>query len=445
MLMAAVAFVLLPSCTKYLEKKPNSSLVVPRTLADLQGMMDDYNIMNQNTPAMAEASTDDFFVLQSTYYGYEDELRKIYSWQPADYNYQNDWANAYTAVYNCNYCLERVEKVTRTEENNQQWNYVKGAAFFYRAFWFAQLAGSYSKAYDEASSTSDLGIVLRLGSDYNIPSKRATVRETYERIITDLKKAAPLLPDFPPAHLAQASKAAAYAMLARTYISMRQYDSAGYYAGKALTIKHDLLDYNDPSVQPGVSVPFEPYNREIIFYTTEWVSYRAKNPSNALVDSMLYASFDDNDMRKTVFFRPNNGYWRFKGSYASATNLLFSGLAVDELYLIRAEANARAGKLPAAMEDLNTLLEKRWATGTFVPLDIKDQATAIVTILLERRKQLMFRNTRWADIKRLNKEGAGIIPKRIIDGAVYTLEPNSPKYALPLPKDIIDMTGMEQN
>ena len=41
---------------------------------------------------------------------------------------------------------------------------------------------------------TDLGLVLRMTSDINEPTKRATVQETYYQIIKDLKEAAELLP-----------------------------------------------------------------------------------------------------------------------------------------------------------------------------------------------------------------------------------------------------------
>jgi starch-binding outer membrane protein, SusD/RagB family len=63
----------------------------------------------------------------------------------------------------------------------------------------------------------------------------------------------------------------------------------------------------------------------------------------------------------------------------------------------------------------------------------------------ERRKELTMRGLRWIDIKRLNKEGAGIVLKRLIGDKTYTLQPNDPRYALPLPADIILNTGMQQN
>jgi len=115
------------------------------------------------------------------------------------------------------------------------------------------------------------------------------------------------------------------------------------------------------------------------------------------------------------------------------------------MYLTRAECHARANRITEAMNDLNTLLEMRWATGTFIPFAASAQGEALALILVERRKELLMRNLRWIDIKRLNKEGAGIVLKRMVNNQEYTLEPNDDRYALPLPYRIIDITGMPQN
>ena len=97
------------------------------------------------------------------------------------------------------------------------------------------------------------------------------------------------------------------------------------------------------------------------------------------------------------------------------------------------------------MNDLNALLEKRYQTSTFTPLVINDQKEALSRILLERRKELVMRGLRWIDIKRLNKGGDQITLVRKIGNQTYTLLPNSDYYALPIPDDIIRITGMKQN
>ena len=112
---------------------------------------------------------------------------------------------------------------------------------------------------------------------------------------------------------------------------------------------------------------------------------------------------------------------------------------------MRAEAYARMGKTVEAMSDLNTLLSKRFKTGSFTPLTAIDATDALNKILIERRKELLMRNLRWMDIKRLNKEGANISLQRFINGQYYTLPPNDPRSALSLPDDLVSLYGLKQN
>jgi hypothetical protein len=55
------------------------------------------------------------------------------------------------------------------------------------------------------------------------------------------------------------------------------------------------------------------------------------------------------------------------------------------------------------------------------------------------------RGLRWMDIKRLNKDGAKITLTRNVEGNTYTLPPNDLRYALPIPEEVISLTGMPQN
>lgn len=437
---------ILISCNKFLEKKSDSSLVNPLTLNDLQGMLDDFQTMNSQTISFGEASADDYFILTTTFNSLPLLQQQAYTWSVTTNNFPNDWGAAYNAIYNANYCLEQVEEITQTVQNALQWRNVKGSALFFRAFNFLNLLWTYSKIYDDLNSQTDLGIVLRLNSDFNKPSLRANVKSSYEQIISDLKVANEFLPEN-QLFITRPSKVASYALLARTYLSMSKYDSAFKYADLSLQIKGNLLDYNSDLIVPTSTRPFPTFesNEEIIFYTTMHNGYPVKAPGTALIDTTLYDQFMDNDLRKSIFFRNSGSHKRFKGSYASSPTTLFSGIGVDEVYLIRAECNARMGAVAEAVNDLNTLLEKRWVAGTFIPIVGSNMEEVLEIILIERRKQLLMRGTRWIDIKRLNKEGMGIIPIRKIEAEVYTLEPNESRYALPLPKDVIDITGMQQN
>lgn len=435
------------SCNKFLEKNSDTAVALPTTLPSLRALMDNNSVMNGYvTPSFGEGSTDDYF-LTSASYNTRDELRKsIYKWQSLDYNYNNDWARAYQVVFSSNLVLESLSSISQSAENREEWTAIKGTALFHRSYSFLNLTWTFSKAFDEATADSDLGIDLRLESDFNIPSKRSTVREAYQQVLHDTKEAVIYLPDA-SGHVFRPTKRAAYGLLARTYLSMRNYDSALVYAQKYLMISDALLDYN---TVVNNSVPFgtTSYGAETCFHTTmtNLIAFDLLNPARARIDSTLVSSYNDNDLRKTLFFTSAEGFFRFKGTYNTNASAFFSGIATDEMYLVKAECLARQGNVDDAMQVLNSLLIKRWKNnGSFKDLSASNEIEAIDLILKERRKELLMRGLRWIDIKRLNKEGKNIILKRKVEDEIISLMPNSNYYALPLPIEVIEQSDMQQN
>ena len=436
------------SCEKFLDKKQNMSLVTPGTLKDLQAILDDESSMNRSrTPSFGEASSDDYFLISSSYNALSERNKAVYRWMPYSYEFQNDWSINYFIIYNANLCLERLNKITRTTQNAQDWDNIKGSALFFRAYSFLNLAWVYAHAFNAATSDKEPGIVLRMVSDFNVPSSRSTVKETYHQIINDATEAIQFLPSS-AAHVMRPSKGAAYGLLARSYLSMSVWDSAYKYSNLALAENNTLMDYNSSPYLTGFSenVPFKPFNPEIIFYSEMNNSLTLHAPLTGRVDPVLYSYYDTDDLRRKVYFRPANGYQRFKGSYSSNATTLFSGLAVNEMYLIKAESLARLNHIEDAMDKLNILLKTRWDNAVpFTPKVASDAGSAVSIILLERRKELLMRGLRWSDIKRLNRENAKIVLQRNIEGNTFSLQPNSSYFALPLPTDVILNSKIIQN
>jgi starch-binding outer membrane protein, SusD/RagB family len=449
-------FFVLPGCKKYLEKKSNNNVGTIERIADLQAIIDNWQVVNNlTTPSYSEASTDDYFFTDQEFFynnGGGEKGQAAYTWQYFIQTYENvnDWAKAYVPVNLANICLESIEKFPKTPSNSQEWNNVKGSAHFIRAFNFLNLVSTYAKAYDPVSSGSDPGIPLRLNNDINEPTVRATVQQSYSQIIDDAMQAAVYLPEIAK-HPLRPSKAAAFGLLARAYLVMRDFENAGIYADKCLNIRKELIDYNgDPDiVNPinGTNSPFRKYNKETIYYAEMNSSLLYFVLLNGSVDTALFNSFENDDLRKTAFFTSKtNGYQKFKGNYTQSANIYFGGITTSEIFLIRAESLARKGRLTEAMDDLNTVKKMRWNNAVVYKAITADTIpTALRIILEERRRELVFRGLRWIDIKRLNKEGFNITPKRYIDGKVYILSPNSDRYALPIPQDIIELTGIAQN
>jgi len=332
--------------------------------------------------------------------------------------------------------------------NQAQRQIEQGSALFLRAYAFLKCGATLRSPYDSATAATDPGIPLRLSSNVTASSVRASVAASYNQVIGDLQLASSLLPvAIPTQNPNRPSRPAVPALLARIYLSIRAYSLARCYADSTLQLYDSLMDYN--TLNPQSLFPFSNTNAEILYQSnileyTECLAAIAY--PNTIVDSTFYGSYAPQDLRRSLFYQLNaNGQLNMTSGYAQLI-WPFTGLATDELYLIRAECAARTGSSDAAMADLNTLLLHRYVTGTFTTITLSTTTQALDTILTERRKEMPFRGVRWFNLRRLNQEGRNIIPLRILNGIRYQLLLNSNLYTLPIPPDVIaDNPSMIQN
>jgi len=434
------------SCKKnWLDAKPNISLVVPSSVSDYQSLLDNTGIFNLNQPALGEIGSADFTMTVASYNSLATDMeRNTFLWQQdiPEENELPDWTYPYEAVFNSNVTMEGLANVSKTIAGDGAWNNVEGSALFYRANAFYNVAQVFCKTYVTSTSGTDAGIVLRLKSDVTVKSVRSTVGQTYNQIIADLASAKTLLP-VTPLYKTRPSKPAAFALLAKAYLVMQDYNNALTNADSCIKLYPGLIDYN--TVSTTAPYPFPLFNSEVIFHSS-MVSYSSLAQSKLLVDPVLYSLYAVNDLRKTLFFKAVTGGYTFKGSYYGGSHQ-FDGIASDEIYLIRAECYARTGNIPAAVADLNTLLQNRYKTGTYVPYDSSITAdSALSLILQERRKELLLRGIRWSDLRRLNLSSpTAVTLTKAFNGQSYSLPPNDIRYVLPIPPDEIQISGIQQN
>lgn len=439
------------SCNKqaFLDKKPSTDIFIPTTLEDFQALLDNDSYMGES-PIIGELSADNYYLLHPYWQTLPAKERNSYIWAADIYEgvgKVEDWNTPYKQVFYANVVLEGLNKLPMTSNNEKEWKAIKGAALFIRGYAFYNIAQLFAPVYNSVTAGSDKGIPLRLTPDLEGISVRSTVLQTYNQLLSDLKEASQLLPG-PIAfnNRNRPSRPAAMAMLARVYLSMSAYQQAGVYADSCLQLYNTLINYN--ILNPSTSIPFVPLNAETIYQNRLLSGIPVLSglfvPS-CIVDSLLYRSYAVNDLRRDLFYFLNaDKLPNTKGSY-NGTVFPFSGLATDEVYLIRAECFARAENVVAAMNDLNVLLLNRWKTGTFIPFTATTASEALQKILEERRKELAFRGLRWTDLRRLNKEGANITLRRNLNGQPFQLLPGERRYVLPIPPDVINLTGMEQN
>lgn len=445
-------FILSSGCSEsFLNEKADAGIGTPYQLSDYRAMMDNsLVVMNSRAcyalgvfggdelnldPKIWEASTDDW---QKNAYIWADD---VFEGKGSE-----DWNRAYQRILYSNLVLEGLDALPTVEKETTEWTRVRATALFFRGLNFYQLAQLFVPTYTTEGRERKLGLPLRLSSDVNIPSERSTIQQTYEQVLDDLEGSVDLLPDKEVTTM-RPSKGGGYGLLARIYLQLSEYEKARGYASKALSIQDDLINYND--LDPKKEFPFAndwgASNQEILFFNY-MIGQTLLTRFRMNVSAELLAIYEENDLRRQIYFKSgtiNNIY--FRGSYVG-NQLLFVGPTTGEMLLIRAEANARAGLVDPALQDINRLRQYRLDRSLFAPVEITDEDNLLRFVLDERKRELAFRGQRWEDLRRLNKDPRFAKKiSRVFNNTVYTLEPNALKYVWPIGDDVIDRSHIEQN
>ncbi|GGF24153.1 RagB/SusD family nutrient uptake outer membrane protein [Echinicola rosea] len=418
---------LLASCNGFLDEKPNKSIVIPDNFEAIRAILDASESMGRSgaIPVMA---ADEFTTDAAGLARWQAQWqRNVYLWDPAPFSVSDapgDWATMYRQIFNANVVLDELEKLKGQDE--ELYNRYRGHALFIRAWSYFSLSQVFLPANLDGAGNGPV-IPLKLTPELEAPYEKVGVSEIYLQVMDDLLEAERLLP-MKRQYPIRPGKTACWALMARINLAFEQYGLAEDYSAKVLAQSPTLLDFK--ALDDGI-FPFEQFNEEVIFHA-QLIGYGFTGyPSTKVMDE-LYESYTENDLRKTIYFTTRSGNVNLMGTL-TGNHETFCGLATGEVYLIHAECLARKGDTAGAMGLLNELLSYRYDQ-SFEPLSATGQTDALEKIILERRKELAYRGTRWSDLRRLNKDPrfAKTIVK-ILDGMTYTLPPGSEKYVLPVP------------
>ena len=437
-----IALLLLASsCRELLSEKSDLKLSTPATIEDNQALIDSFGFMNADFASSGETSSDDYYMTDADYNGlYYEQDKRLYTWMPDHVSRPssagNTWSKGYRAIYIANSVLHNLQSfhITGATADN-----VKGQALALRAARYLDAAQIWCPAYRKSSAAADLGLPLRLDPDMNTPTIRSSVQQTYDQILSDLNAALPLLPDQQISKM-RISKTAVHGLLARTYLFMGSYDKSLFHSKQALLLQSDLMDFN--TINPDVEYTIADFNKEITFWAGMSYEYHL---IPAKIPQSIYNLYAVNDLRKEVYFTTDASNQILFTGYYNNENGPSPAVAVDELYLMAAESYARLNQVSDAMSHLNQLLVTRWKTGTYVHFTAANKEEALAVILAERRKELLIRGLRWPDLKRYNRDGANITLTRTVSGQQFVLHPNDLRYAIAIPEEIIEITGIPQN
>jgi hypothetical protein len=336
------------------------------------------------------------------YYGFGGEpLDNFYQHQvfPDDLLVENIWNGSYSLIYMSNAVLEGLANSNTL--NDQTKSQLRGETLFVRALAYSYLVELFGD------------IPFPTSTDYEENSKlsKLPVPTIFENIITDLTEAKTLLgTTYISGERVRANKMVVAALLARTYLYMEKWDLA---ASESSTL------INNPALglETDIETEFLKESTSAILQfkpkfeggNTEEAStylFASGPPPFVSLAPQLIETFEEGDLRRQLWVgevTDGTETWFYPNKYKLQTNTGTSMeysivLRLSEQYLIRAEAKAKLGNLPDALEDLNTIRNR----AGLMDSEATTQNEVLDAIYMERYHELFSEfGHRWFDLKRL--------------------------------------------
>lgn len=449
---------MLTGCNDYLDIKPKGEKI-PTTVSDYETLLN-YESVQKVSDTYPAYLTDDVFlpdVAEGTatpgLNSVDQSIRNLYLFKKEVFGDAQDdgfWFASYNRIYYYNTVIDNIMNADGSDE--QQKLSIRAEALISRALEYLYLVNGYAKYYDVRTAESDPGVPLILDEDISKKNLvRASVKDVYAQIQSDLQTALPNLPMQAKGNAFRASKAAGYGVLAKMYLYMGNYAEALKAANEVLEINNSLLDLKKYAVVKAQSsigrtnVPQDIDNPENIYI--KFAPYVYGLSSKVFGSDELISLFSEDDMRLQVYFTKN--FRNIPTDKYVWAPYLRANLAVSspEIYLIAAECEAREGSIERAIALINKLRDNRIKNNTDIVAT--DRNDALQKVLEERRRELaMSGMVRYIDLKRLNKESQFAKTVTHVTGeGTFSLEPNSPLYVLPIPAKVMrfNKNSMQQN
>ncbi len=360
--------------------------------------------------------------------------------------------SAYEMMFYWNLIIE--DGMNTTEATDQQRRMLVAQARVLRAMTYHYIVNYHADQYWETTKNK-LSVPMATSASVESASPQGTLQQVYDLMLSDLDLAIPDLPEYGETIL-HPTKAAGYGMLARVLLSMGRYDEALTAAENALAQNSALYDW----------VKFYNDNKARIEDTSVWNASTTVNPEIDNPENYIYhqassnywqgisggclsmpveraEKFEEGDIRLLARWRyyiTGAGVEYYRGIYANVPN--YGGIRSAEMYYIKAECQARAGKWQDALETVNTVRRTRFLPEYYHDLTASDQTEAINKIIDDKANEFVQTQVIFCDYRRLNKEG--LYPRTLtktIDGVTYTLSPDSHLWIMPYPIQVLDNPG----
>lgn len=364
------------------------------------------------------------------WFDYTYDLKDMYTsgaWRPYDC-----WNYYYTLICQVNYIIAAAETM---QGDKADIDYIIGNALAFRAYAYHYLAMTYARSYIGHEDRLCVPILTDPTTSATTGKPRATNREVYEQVLSDMNTAISLLEGKSRKHCSHIDYYVANGIMTRIALYMGDWQAAYNAASKAIsgskTLTADILNgYNDadakdvlwgaeiieaqgttnPQFLAHMDIAFGGYGEAARKCCSEWL-YKKIHVGDARMKWWNYENLNANGNTKV-------GYQQYKFRFADPSNTYTGAdhifMRVPEMYLSKAEAACRLGNDTEAQNILNEFMSYRVSgdipydcsskTGTAMGRLTTDETGSLLEeIILQRRIELWGEFGRIYDIKRLRQ------------------------------------------
>lgn len=349
----------------------------------------------------------------------------------SQYNY-GIWETYYKFILNANLILENLDLLDNlTEEETEEAQHIRGEALCIRAWAHFQLVQYYAKPYINGQTNTQPGVPYRETSETLSEIARTPVEDVYEGINSDLTEAAELLEGYEAVDINHYTEKVVLGLLARVALTQQRYAEAAEYASRSIEVAEaegvsimtpdELMNgFADISSDTNEAMYAALTQDDQTVYFYSFYAYMSWNFNSSsirtgikCINQATYDKMGPNDYRREWWDPtgtasvPSSSYnqrvyqnRKFTARSTASAVGDYAFMRLSEMYLIAAEAYARAGNEPAAKEYLSTFVEQRDPDMT--GCDLSGDAL-IDAIMQHRRIELWGEGFRWFDLKRLQE------------------------------------------
>lgn len=359
--------------------------------------------------------------------------------QPTNQYPRHIYEFLYKIISNANMVIANIDDAEGSQEER---DYIKGQALFYRGFAHFSAVQLYGERYDrdKAGNNNQLGIVLRLENSTDHKA-RSTVEESYQAVNEDIDEAIRLLSGISIQRSTKMhiNQHVARAIKARVLLTQGKWIEAAEMAklvvqSSGAQMDKSIYDYkqgrmsdasNSEVIWAKIAQPALETATLFNFYSyisNTNISYNRNTPR--AIYNLLYEKISSTDVRKQLWVENVVGHaglvyppggnrfkWmsqKFIVDHPDNTSNSYSGAIVTadlsfvrlpEMYLIMAEGYARGNQEDLAKDALTVVANDRDAAYT---RSNKTGAEFIDEVMFQRRVELWGEGFRFLDLKRLN-------------------------------------------